>query len=189
MKNVLQDQLFPNFVYSAEFVTPISGVISDVYNLQTTAHSVHRSNRNGWQSPTTADIPEHQHLQNLKQEAVELSNMVLNAEGLNTEVESVNFWVNVNPTGAYNTPHFHAGADLIGVYYAKTPPNCGKLVFSRSDGVMCSRLFKNAGHKLEFAIQPEAGRFYLFVPWFFHSVEENLSSEDRISVAFNIHVY
>ena len=34
-------------------------------------------------------------------------------------------WINVNPTGAYNSPHDHAGAFWSGVYYVAVPDSEG----------------------------------------------------------------
>jgi uncharacterized protein (TIGR02466 family) len=50
-------------------------------------------------------------------------------------------WANINPPGGYNRPHMHPNSLWSGVYYIKTPKNCGhlKLEDPRSVALMTSQ--------------------------------------------------
>ena len=49
-------------------------------------------------------------------------------EWLDREPVLGNMWANINYPGGYNKPHVHPNTLFSGVYYIKTPPNCGKLI-------------------------------------------------------------
>lgn len=104
------------------------------------------------------------------------------------EVELYNIWVNINPKGAYNHLHNHAGALLSGVYYVKSEEGNGNIFFERSD---------NAEYFLPPLAQPNyftstattyksiTSALYIFPAWLKHSVQPNMLDSDRISISFN----
>ena len=103
-----------------------------------------------------------------------------------------NMWININPTNGYNIPHCHPHAFLSGVYYVKTPENCGRIYFNHP----CTFLeydwrdehWLNDTHdtKPKRFFDTEAGGLYIFPSWLEHGVEPNKSKEDRISISFNL---
>jgi uncharacterized protein (TIGR02466 family) len=40
-------------------------------------------------------------------------------------------WANINPPGGFNRAHIHPNSLWSGVYYVKTPKNCGHLKVRR----------------------------------------------------------
>ena len=94
---------------------------------------------------------------------------------------TVYMWLNVNSKGDSNIRHTHFNSSILlsGVFYVKVPPNSGNIRFYDPRGISIHN--------------PPDNRYYfgmlLFFPsWFEHSVEENKSDEERMSIGFNIFV-
>jgi len=105
------------------------------------------------------------------------------------ELSLYNIWMNINPPGSYNHLHNHVGAVFSGVYYVDATPEQGNIQFERTDG---------GEYHLPVAIEKETyytstratyaaktGGLYVFPGWLKHSVQGNLSEQDRISISFN----
>ena len=102
-----------------------------------------------------------------------------------------NMWININKTGDYNGMHDHnpyQGTALSGVFYVKTPKNCGRIKlydprqFVTNAPDMAYYNNSNTFHYFD----PEPNMLLIFPGWLKHLVEPNQSSEPRISIAFNI---
>ena len=101
-------------------------------------------------------------------------------------------WINVNPTGAYNSPHDHAGAFWSGVYYVAVPDSEG------DSGViefLAPQRLYTTGQKIRAPMttpkarfRPSAGTLLLVPATLTHWVHPNHSAGDRITVAFNASV-
>jgi uncharacterized protein (TIGR02466 family) len=104
----------------------------------------------------------------------------------------LNSWINISPPEAYNTSHIHPGAKFSGVFYIQTPPNCGNIVFESCqhralEMDMYDSQVQNAlkvSH--EWIYSPISGALFLFPSTLSHCVLPNESSEERISVSFNL---
>ena len=91
-------------------------------------------------------------------------------------------WVNISNFGNYNIIHNHRnnldfdneGSIVSGILYLKIPENGGGLNFYNPLDI-------NLNHYHE----PKEGQLLLFDSFLPHSVDANLSQEDRISIAFN----
>ena len=104
-----------------------------------------------------------------------------------------NIWININGYKDHNKPHIHPNCLFSGVYYIKTPDNCGNIVFKHPANNMqydwIQQLKKefistNSG---EWFLSSEKGKMFIFPSWLLHYVLPNLNKkEDRISLAFNI---
>ncbi len=83
------------------------------------------------------------------------------------------FWFNEMGPGQMTSRHNHDEDDelLSGCYYIQVPKRSGRFIA------------EEAGE--EIPIQPKEGLFLFFSPSLMHAVEENLSQEIRLSVAFN----
>lgn len=107
------------------------------------------------------------------------------------KLELINYWINKNKTNDYNLMHSHEGF-LSGIYYIKTPNNCGRLVFQNGNLTKMhnnySLRFDNSDFFSTFIVDVKEGEIYLFPSITLHSVEPNKSKEDRISVAFNLRI-
>jgi len=148
-----------------------------------------RTNIKGWHSSTDMHIrPE---FKRLTKALFEAQFKIFKEEHLDTEPYLGGMWANVNPPGSMNRAHQHPNSLWSGVYYIKTPENCGDLKIEdpRSAASMCfprhkkgtlpSRLFRDISYK------PEKGKCIMFPSWLTHCVEPNESNDIRISVSFN----
>ena len=103
-------------------------------------------------------------------------------------------WININGKGDYYELHHHASCDLSGVFWIKTPVDCGSIVFnSPQDFVQAKELRSYASHVKDewkqfdsYYFPSTAGRVMIFPSFLLHQVRPNQSNEDRISVSFNI---
>ena len=144
-------------------LSPPEDFIDNIYKLKTTVKTQLRSNRLGWQS---------QQLKNteLILWADDFLNLCLVT--INSKYPFKHIWFNISPPKAFHNWHVHAGATQAGVYYIKTPENCGCIEFKHNEELLC--------------IEPYAGLLLTFPPKLEHRVLENKSTEDRITLAFNL---
>ena len=117
----------------------------------------------------------------------------------NLGILSSHGWININRKGDFNREHVHPDCHWSGVYYVKTPANCGELRFHNP--IAASSMVKS-GHLLNLTssnintsfflnsipLDPYEGSILIFPSWLFHSVDPNRSNYDRISISFNIDI-
>ncbi len=99
-------------------------------------------------------------------------------------------WANIGGPGAAHPMHTHANNFLSGVYYVQTPPGAGTICFQdpRDQREIIQPRFCET-NQFNIAIQQvavEAGSLIIFPSWLKHSVPPNGSSEERISISFNV---
>ncbi len=147
------------------------------------------SNRGGWQSEGFEIINEDDVLQ------LFLMNCLSNFPPIKESVQLRGYaWININKPGDYNIKHVHPTNNLSGVLWIKAPQNSGDIIFD-SPNVFESFL-ENKSYDDDFKksiciddsyhFYPTEGRMIVFPSHLQHHVQENKSSEDRISVSFNI---
>jgi len=179
---------FPSVVWSGIIHYPDNEAIKD-FAYQKKIHDPGRnvSNAGGWQS------------QDIKQgECSAIDAFTVNLEkeineccmqtGL-PKLQIYNIWININPPSSYNSLHDHAGSVLSGVYYVDASDNQGNLRIERSDNaeyflpVQPDKItyFTATANKY----RAKTGALYIFPSWLKHSVEQNKSTTDRISISFN----
>lgn len=99
-------------------------------------------------------------------------------------------WANISAPGAPHKIHTHPNNYLSGVYYVKTQPKANGIVFHdpRPQVSVISPPPAELGptNAGMLRVQVDTGSLILFPSWLEHSVDANLSSENRISIAFNI---
>ena len=87
------------------------------------------------------------------------------------------FWFNIAGPGESTGWHDHKErSELSGVYYLHVPDNSGDIHFRK----------KIDDKTFEWEIKSQTGKLILFDSSIEHSVPENKSKEDRISIAFNL---
>ena len=105
-----------------------------------------------------------------------------------------NMWFNINFYKDSNISHNHFGDDISGVYYIKTPNECGNIIFEHPAKDLFDYYFLNVENRKEVNIYnartwwmpSEVNMLYLFPAWLNHSVELNKNkTEERISISFN----
>lgn len=110
------------------------------------------------------------------------------------EIHSVrvyNMWGNINRYRDFNWPHTHSDSILSGVYYVKTPPNCGNIEFENPALSGMNRsvnvIGPNRHNSGNWWLPSQEGKLYIFPGWFRHAVKPNLNkTEDRVSISFNL---
>jgi len=158
-------------------------LIATVYKLKDKTRGRLASNRGGgWQSEDSP-VEFKQFVEDLV-ESMEIF--------VNCKLE--NWWVNINPPGAFNKQHVHPESHLSGVIWFKCPPNSGCLTFpnpfayTQSNFILkFPKAFRDK-HKLYHTIDYDAqeGEIIVFPSDLYHGVDPNMSNHDRISLAFNL---
>ena len=100
-------------------------------------------------------------------------------------------WINVNPPGSSHHKHFHSNSILSGVLYLQVDNQTGKFLVHREDNNRISNEIKNYNqynYKYLF-FEPKQFELYIFPSSLSHSVDENKSIKDRISLSFNTFYY
>ncbi|MFM6039337.1 MAG: 2OG-Fe(II) oxygenase family protein [Sphaerospermopsis kisseleviana] len=101
-------------------------------------------------------------------------------------------WVNVNPQGGYNVVHNHPHAFFSGVYYLQASEKSGEIVFlnpvSEQNLTLPLQLIdqSNPYNIDRYFFTPQEDLLILFPAYLNHYVHPNQSTDERISVAFNI---
>ena len=109
-----------------------------------------------------------------------LDHLVMECEG----------WINVNPTGAYNTPHDHPGNLWSGTYYVETPAaagveQSGRIEFFDGRSGLADNFIKAPFTASKCSVGPKPGMLLMFPANLLHWVHPNLAESDRVTVAFN----
>jgi hypothetical protein len=137
-----------------------------------------KSNFNGFQSFEHNYIIKKEHIDESFVEFFEQVNTIVNSNFDNRfHFKLNNYWFNINKKGSYNKLHNHLNIEILnsgvsGVFYLKTPKNCGNIVFQSHD-------------KKQLEIKSKEGHLLIFPIHLAHFVQESKSNEDRISLAFN----
>jgi len=94
-------------------------------------------------------------------------------------------WFTETKPGEYTRVHNHGSSDISGVYYFKTNKNDGALTFMSPVQLLPAIIFTKIQDTVTY--QPEVGKLILFPGWMYHTVAENETADDRISLSFNIY--
>lgn len=149
------------------------------------------SNVLGWHSAN--NLHERESFQRLNQ--VIYNNVFEVATFLRWNLQQFSFnittcWAVVNGKFASNSVHNHPNSILSGVYYLKTPENCGGIFFSdprpASQMLLPPVVEFNLWTFPKVSYKPYEGMMLLFPSWLLHGVEMNMSDEVRICLSFNI---
>ena len=136
----------------------------------------------GWHSAT--DMHLRAEFTDLTCEIFELLHGVFTDQGYDDAYEPVcdSMWANINPRGAFNRHHTHPHALWSGVYYVRTPDDCGLLCLTdpRPQAHVITPYFdpkrRSAHSWVEVYYQPVAGRLIAFPGWLVHSTHPNLAA-------------
>ena len=186
-----RDLLFPTPVYIADIKHPTLNqeLERDIVAWSKQDKGIIRTNVQGWHSKTNMhERPEFKKLVNM---LYDCQKTVYEQEYYESEPVLGNMWANINPPGGSNRAHQHPNSLWSGVYWIKTPKNCGELKIDDPRSVACmTRPRQKEGEKparlfRETHYEPIAGRCIMFPSWLMHCVDPNKSNDIRISVSFN----
>jgi uncharacterized protein (TIGR02466 family) len=94
-------------------------------------------------------------------------------------------WLTLTNPREYTRIHNHGYSDISGVYYFKTNKADGDLVFLSPNTNLATMVFADIKDTVSY--QPEEGKLILFPGWLYHTVSENDTDSDRVSLSFNIY--
>ncbi len=99
------------------------------------------------------------------------------------------FWVNINPKYSFHPEHIHAYSLLSGVFYVSCTPDSGGLMLKDPREVRLMALppcSKNTRDNADVVtLPPGEGKALIFPAWLTHSVEQNMTDRDRVSISYN----
>ena len=103
-----------------------------------------------------------------------------------------NMWAIINTGGSANLRHQHGNSTISGAYYVRAPKDSGDIVFyDPRPAPIYSHPNVESPNLLNAqvnSITPKEGALVLFPSYLDHSVNENLSNEERIVISFNIKI-
>jgi uncharacterized protein (TIGR02466 family) len=186
-----RDLLFPTPVYIADIKHPTlnQNLERDIIAWSKQDKGMTRTNIKGWHS--TTDMHERPEFKNLVSMLYACQKTIYEQEYYESEPVLGNMWANINPPGGMNRAHQHPNSLWSGVYWIKTPKNCGQLKIDdpRSVASMIRPRQKDIKKPdrlwRETHYEPIAGRVIMFPSWLMHAVDPNESNDIRISVSFN----
>ena len=152
-----------------------------------------RSNAGGWHSPFF-DMKESELIKEfISSFNTSLPEIMSKHMGWKINKEKINIstmWSIINPKNTFNFQHNHPNSLLSAAYYVKAKKNSGQINFydPKEMKVMYHPPIQNYNEiSAEIInIEPDEGKLILFPSYLKHSVEENLSDEDRIVISFNV---
>ena len=101
-------------------------------------------------------------------------------------------WTIINKKEALNGRHIHGNSFISAAYYLRAPKNCGNIVFyDPRSAPSFSHPKSNTPNNLNatsHSIEPKEGLLVLFPSYLHHSVEPNMSNEERVVISFNINL-
>ena len=186
---MIKEQFFPTNIYGKDVKLDNRLFEKEIIEWSKRDSGVKKTNMNGWHSKTEMHLKSE--YQQLVQELYKMQEEIYQEEWLDRQPKLGNMWANINYSGGYNRPHVHPNCLFSGVYYIKTPPNCGRLVCQDPrPGIQTCMPNRKKGQPpkhlwREVNLQPQENRAIMFNSWLWHTVEPNKSNEDRISVSFN----
>ncbi len=154
---------------------------------------IHKSNVNGWHSKDfDLKKDEPKNFINFISPSIEKVMTDMNWEKEKKTVKIINMWTIINIGGSKNLRHQHGNSTISGAYYVKAPKNCGDIVFydPRPAPVFYYPTTRSANllNAQTHGINPKEGALILFPSYLDHSVNENLSNNERIVISFNISI-
>jgi len=153
-----------------EFELDINNDILEEYCLQfsKTTPSVTKSNQGGYQSPNLYSVC----FPLLDQ--TEICKIVSDVEWKLREIQKTplvvsDIWFNINRYKDTNLPHLHPMSHYSGVYYVKTPENCGNINLEHP-ALDLLHHYPNGGKDALFIGEAKEKSLYIFPSWVKHYV-------------------
>jgi len=198
MNNTSIQGMFPQVLSVKSLELDVNEISNFCYELKNSDPSgAIKSNRGGWQSDNfNTDSIQNLELNKFFDKILVAINEISCEMGIIPKLTVDNMWININGYKNYNVSHVHAGSILSGVFYVKTPENCGEISFENPVGTLMESYLQywhlrdqinyNPWTAHAWKVPCKENTLILFPAWIKHSVEQNLNeTEDRISISFN----
>lgn len=152
------------------------------------------SNEGGWQSVDfrAGVYPE---MKPLEDKIIEQAHNSVRDYGYNTNYCKLvieNFWFNINNKGSSNAVHIHDNSFLSGCFYVKAKPGQGSITFYKNhalDYIVSSQAVIDHYTPISasaITYEPTTSKLLMFPGYLPHGVGHNPTTEDRVSLAFNV---
>ena len=189
--------LFPTPVWTIQ-LDNYKNVNEEMYNFiksnqEKDEIGINKSNVKGWHSKDfNLNDKEPQNFISFILPAIEKVMIDMNWEKEKQTAKINNMWAIINTGGAANLRHQHGNSTISGAYYVRAPKNSGDIVFydprpapvySHPNVVNPNLLNAQIN-----GVSPKEGALVLFPSYLDHSVNENLSNQERIVISFNIRI-
>ena len=184
--------LFPSHVVVSNHNYDKDTILNEIYQeIDKDSIGVEASNNGGYHSDYHCLIDNH-NITSLINPIIEyhIKNYFGFKQGIRWEYDS--FWINVNPPHTSNSPHTHLNCELSGVFFVNIPNNSGKLRFYNPNTMYSLSAYKSqetmqlTNEYNCYTWSPTEGDIIIFPNTLQHDVDINMSTEDRISIAFNL---
>tara|TARA_Y100001935_G_C17245402_1_gene478034 strand:- start:623 stop:1216 length:594 start_codon:yes stop_codon:yes gene_type:complete len=190
--------LFPTPVWTIQLEN-FNKVNEEMYNFIKRSQikdqkGIKKSNNKGWHSKdfNMKEIEPQNFIKNISP-SIEKVITDMNWDKENQSIKISNMWAIINTGGSTNSKHQHGNSTLSGAYYVRAPENCGDIVFydPRPAPVFYypTSVSSNSLNAQINSITPKEGALILFPSYIDHSVNENLSNDERIVISFNIKIH
>ena len=198
MDSIQTEMFLPSQVVSGDienFSAQSHLLIDWIYNYRDRfPRTANISNENGWQSYDKRFYRTEETFEPwLKLLVQEIADLV-DCYRLNCAIDLTSLWFNINSQYSYNITHTHPGAILSGVLWVKVPKNSGEFHFVLPDSYFQQELVANTEESYAkkihlfggYQVDDREGRMMIFPSNMPHRVTMNKSTEDRISISFNL---
>tara|TARA_B100001057_G_scaffold412977_1_gene429382 strand:+ start:383 stop:985 length:603 start_codon:yes stop_codon:yes gene_type:complete len=187
--------LFPTPVWTIQLEN-FSNINKEMYNFIKETQvkdrvGIKKSNNKGWHSKdfNLQETGPQNFIKNISP-SIEKVMTDMNWEKEKQSVKISNMWAIINTGGSTNSKHQHGNSTISAAYYVRAPENCGDIVFYDPRPAPVFYYPRALGSNLLNAqvnsITPKEGALVLFPSYLDHSVNENLSNEERIVISFNV---
>ena len=163
------------------------------YKQKNDQDGIRKSNIKGWHSNDfDLNDKETQNFITFISPTIEKVMIDMNWDKVKQSVKINNMWAIINIGGSANLRHQHGNSTISGAYYVRAPKNSGDIVFyDPRPAPVYSHPNASAPNSLNAqvnSISPKEGALVLFPSYLDHSVNENLTKEERIVISFNIKI-
>ena len=153
------------------------------------------SNRGGWHSQNFDIVNQGPPINFLNKIKDFLKHIISNEFGwkyVPNKQRIVAMWAIINKKSSFNVMHNHQNCYFSSAYYVKKPKNSGDITFfdpKEAKTYRFPKIEKYTEYSAEaITIKPEEGDLLIFPSYLYHSVGENLSEDDRVSISFNVDI-
>tara|TARA_R100000234_G_scaffold108073_1_gene79364 strand:- start:63 stop:668 length:606 start_codon:yes stop_codon:yes gene_type:complete len=198
MYQIQSEYLFPTQVVTGQlpdFQNIQQPLVDWMYDYKEKNNDIARiSNKGGWQSKSK-EVFTDKGFKPFEKAIIGCVNELCMEFRLAQPLRLMQMWININGPNSYNVSHRHPGSILSGVLWVKQTAEMGRFVFDNMDnGYRDALLLTNTDvkHLLDHKMPPEYvpmykdGTMIIFPSGLTHRVEINETTEDRLTLSFNI---
>ena len=180
---------FPVPVYSTDLKLDLKALTDFCLKREQDDAGVSISNRGGWQS-SEIYLPV-EPLSGLVKKILRSAESYRKIIKYKHPLKIANLWININRHKDYNVKHRHPNCVVSGVYYVNMPsgslilyhPAENVLEYDWGPDVVSEYVGYNSSL---YSLNPTNNTLVLFPSWLSHSVGPNTSTENRITISFNL---